>query len=109
MSSPAMSRLGYCARGSNDVQQVDPAFLFENGDASRAIRRIEHDAPRIDVWLALNTSVGAINTCVYQSIYREHFHAPLLNAATNVIDISNRYMGSSTHKRGMERILLLGK
>lgn len=87
-----MSRLGYCAHGSSNVQQVDPAFLFENGDASRAVRRITKGDSRIDVWLALNTSIGAIDSCVYQSIYREHFHAPLLNASSQVIDLCNKLM-----------------
>lgn len=77
------------------MQRIDLAFLLEIGDAARSIRRIQlkHDQQdRIETWFSLNSSINSIESIVYQSIYREHFHAPLISAAGNVIDISNQYI-----------------
>ncbi|WP_326914164.1 hypothetical protein [Sphingopyxis chilensis] len=82
------------------MQKVDPAFLFESGDAARSFRRIFEGQERIDVWLALNSGVTAVNTCVYQSIYREHFHAPLIHAARKLIELAEGYQGKLYPKEG---------
>jgi len=82
------------------VQQVDPAFMFENGDAARAIRRISHQQGDIEIWLALHMSVRAIKSCVYESIYQDHFRTPLKKAAKHVIEISESYIERIYPKEG---------
>lgn len=82
------------------MQKVDPAFLFKSGDAARAVRRIMDGQDRFEVWLNLNTTVNAIDSCVYQSIYREHFHGPLFNAATKVTETAQRYMAKLFPQEG---------
>lgn len=100
MNSPSISRIGFCSRGNLTVQKVDPAFLFENGDAARSFRRIVQSKERIETWLALNQGINAVNSCVYQSIYREHFHAPLLNAARQLVEMAQTYQGKLYPKEG---------
>lgn len=82
------------------MQKVDPAFLFESGDAARSFRRIDLGQERIDIWLGLNQGVNAVNSCVYQSIYREHFHAPLFNAAARLIELAEGYQAKLYPKEG---------
>lgn len=100
MASPSISRLGFCSRGNLALQKVDPAFLFENGDAARSFRRIFQGQERIDTWFNLNQGVNAVNSCVYQSIYREHFHGPLLNAANHLMELAEGYQGKIYPKEG---------
>ena len=48
----------------------------------------------------LNASINAINACVYQSIYREHFHAPLFHSASAVSEIAQKYMAKMFPQEG---------
>jgi hypothetical protein len=82
------------------VQQVDPAFLFETGDAARSVRRIQEGRDKFETWLNLSATIDAINSCVHQSIYREHFHGPLLNAAAKVTEAAQRYMAKIFPQEG---------
>lgn len=91
MISAVMSRLGFCSRGNGPMQKVDPAYLFENGDAARGVRRLVEGQEIIESWLNLDTAHTAISGCVYQSIYSEHFHAPLLAAAHHVITLITEF------------------
>ena len=82
------------------MQQVDPAFLFETGDAARSVRRIREGQERFDTWLNLSATIDAVNSCVFQSIYHEHFHQPLLNAAAKVTETAQRYMSKIAPQEG---------
>ncbi len=85
MISPTLSRLGYCAQLGDAMLPVDPAYLFEMGDAARGLRRLSVGADRVEQWVALNTARSVIHSCVYESIYAQNFRVPLVTAAHEVI------------------------
>lgn len=68
------------------MQQVDPAYLFETGDASRLIKRVKSSQDRVETYLALTRASDSIRQIIYASIYKDYFHYPLINSAQNVID-----------------------
>lgn len=87
MSSLALLRGGFCAGGIKQMQQVDPAYLFEFGDMARGIKRITGDMERVEVWGILNNARNAIQKCIYSSVYSPHFHGPLFASAQSVFQI----------------------
>ena len=76
------------------MQQVDPAFLFEVGDSSRSVKRLTENGDKIQQWLLLNSTLDSIDSCVFQSVYKENFHNPLFIAANNLKSEINKKMVS---------------
>ena len=75
------------------MQPVDPAFLFETGDAARGLLRLSEGMERIDAWLIVNATRNAVSSSVYQSVYSEHFRHPLITSAHSLINHLDGLMG----------------
>lgn len=105
MISIAARRFGHCSWGKKPVQPVDPAFLFETGDAARSLTRLSEGMERIDAWIILNATRGAIYSCVYQSVYSEHFRHPLISSAHSIISKLDNLMAILFPSEGLGRDL----
>jgi hypothetical protein len=82
------------------MQKIDPAFLFEIGDLAKSVRRIVERQDHFVSYFNLKNTVDAITTCSYQSIYREHFHTPLFQAANTVTELAQEYMALLASQEG---------
>lgn len=74
------------------MQQVDPAYLFEMGDAVRGLRRHVNSDDLFETWFILNTARASISGCVFESIYAQHFRNPLIASASTLIGLIDRAM-----------------
>ncbi len=48
---------------------------------------------RYEAWAELNRTISAVKSCVYQSVYSQHFRGPLFASASSLISMIERVMG----------------
>jgi hypothetical protein len=67
------------------MHKLDPAFLFEAGDRTRAVKRITANSEPWDAYVALLDAKEAVNQTAYRSVYSTLFRGPLVAAAQSLI------------------------
>jgi len=68
------------------MQQIDLAFLMSVGSRMRSLMYLDPEMDSIRQYILLNASQTAIHEIVYASVYAAHFHHPLRNHATRMMN-----------------------